>query len=121
MCFINFNLSNLVRRFRFFVAACVCVLLVMSYTLPAYSATSKPTEGEANLLEIEGKSQDAISSKDPSDFGLHKQVKETNPGLNEIQGTADADKMKRPENTSKNTKSVEQIIGNSLEKVTGEK
>lgn len=121
MRFINFNLSSLLRRVRFFVAACVCALLVMSYALPAYSATSKPTEGEANLLEIEGKSQDAIAGKNPADFGLHKQIKETNPGLNEIQGTADADKMKRPSNTSDNTKSVEQIIGNTLEKVTGEK
>ncbi|MGA9379366.1 MAG: low temperature-induced protein [Phormidium sp.] len=121
MRLINFNLSHLLRRVRFLVAACVCVLLVMSYTLPAYSATSKPTEGEANLLEIERKSQESVSGKDPEDFGLHKQVKETNPGLNEIQGTADADKMKRPDNTSSNTKSVEQIIGKTLEKVTGEK
>jgi hypothetical protein len=120
MRLINFNFSNLLRRVRFLVAAGVCALLVMSYTMPAYSATSNPTQGEANLLEIEGKSQDSISGKNPSDFGLHKQVKETNPGLNEIQGTADADKMKHPENTSSNTKSVEQIIGNTLEKVTGE-
>ncbi|MFB2936756.1 low temperature-induced protein [Aerosakkonemataceae cyanobacterium BLCC-F154] len=121
MRFINFNLANLLRRVRFFVAACVCALLLVAYASPAYSATSNPREGEANLLEIEGKSQDAISTKNPSDFGLHKQVKETNPGLNEIQGTADADKMKRPENTARNTKSVEQIIGNTLEKATGEK
>ena len=121
MRFINFNFANLLRRVRFLVAACVCAFLLVSYTLPAYSATSNPRDGEANLLEIEGKSQDAISSKDPSDFGLHKQIKETNPGLNEIQGTADADKMKRPDNTSNNTKSVEQIIGNTLEKATGEK
>lgn len=121
MRFINFNLSNLMRRVRFLVAACFCAVLVMSYALPAYSATSNPTQGEANLLEIEGKSQEAVAGKQPSDFGLHKQVNETNPGLNEIQGTADADKMKRPENTSNGTKSVEQIIGKTLEKVTGEK
>lgn len=121
MRFISFNLSNLLRRVRFLVAACVCAFLLMSYALPAYSATSQPTEGEANLLEIEGKSQDAISTKNPGDFGLHKQIKETNPGLNEIQGSADADKMKRPDNTSSSSKSVEQIIGNTLEKATGEK
>lgn len=113
---IRFNISALLRPVRFLLSLCVCAVLLMSYATPAYSAstnTSSPTEGEANLLGIEKKSQEAVLSKP---FDLKKQTEETNPGLNEVQGTADIDKMKRPGNT-KGVQSVEEIIGNSLEKV----
>lgn len=117
---IGFNISGLFRRVRLLAAACLCALVLVSYALPAYSATSSTTSGETNLLDIEGKSQEAISGKKPSDFDIKKQQDETHPGLNEIQGTADADKMKRPENTSSGTKSVEEIIGKTLKKATGD-
>ncbi len=109
-------MSALLRPIRFLIAACFSVLLLFSYTLPAYSANpSSPTGGEANLLDIERKSQEAVLS-DPYD--INKQIEETNPGLNEVQGTADIDKMKRPDNT-KGVESVEEKIGKALEKVEG--
>jgi len=107
------TLSALVRPVRFFFAACVCALLMFSYVSPAYSATSSPTSGEANLLDIERKSQEAVL-KDPYD--LKETQKESNKGLNEIQGDSDIDKMKRPSNT-RGAKSVEQKIETALEKI----
>ncbi|MFB2967522.1 low temperature-induced protein [Aerosakkonema sp. BLCC-F183] len=117
---IRFNFSALLRPIRVLLAVCVCAVILMSYAMPAYSAstnTSRPTDGEANLLDIERKSQEAVLS---NPYGMKKQIKETNPGLNEVQGTADIDKMKRPENT-KGVESVEEIIGKSLEKAAGNK
>ena len=115
------SISTLLRPFRFLIAFCFCALLLFSYALPAYSANTNSSDvrsGEANLLDIERKSQEAVLS-DPYD--MDKQVKETKSGgLNEVQGTADIDKMKRPENT-KNVESVEDIIGKTLEKVEGKK
>lgn len=118
---VRFNLSALMRRLRFIVAAFVCALVFISYALPAYSATtSRPTEGEANLLDIERKAQEAVLAN-PSDFDMKKQQEETsNGGLNEIQGTADFDKMKRPDN-SQNASSVEEKIKDTLEGIAGKK
>lgn len=115
---IRFNNSALLRPVRLLLTVCVCAVLLMSYASPAYSAntnTSSPTGGEANLLDIERKSQEAVLS---NPYDLKKQIEETNPGLNEVQGTADIEEMKRPENT-KGVESVEEIIGKSLEKVGG--
>lgn len=117
---LRLNLSALLRPVRFFVAACICALVFVSYALPAYSATSSPTSGEENLTGIERKSQDAISGKSPYDFDINKQEKETHPGLNEIQGAADYEKMNRPEN-SQDVKSIEQKVESALENITGKK
>ena len=117
---IHFNLSGLMRPVRFLIAGFICALLLFSNALPAFSATSKPTEGEANLTEIERKSQEAVAGKSPYDFDINKQQEETHPGLNEIQGTADIDKMKRPENTQ-GVKSIEEKVEDALEGITGRK
>ena len=119
MRFIRLNLSALLRPVRFFVAACICALVFISYALPAYSAMmSSPGSGEANLTEIERKSQEAVAGKSPYDFDMNKQQSETHPGLNEIQGTADYDKMKRPENT-KGIQTPADKLEHALEKITG--
>lgn len=123
---IRFNLSAWVRPVRVLISLCVCALLLFSYASPAYSATkggmtgysgtsSKPKQGEENLLEIEKKSQEAVLS-DP--YSQEKTMREANKGLNEIQGDADMDKMKRPENTT-GVESVEQKVEKALEAVTG--
>ncbi len=121
MRFIRLNLSALLRPVRFFLAASICALVLISYALPAYSAgamMSSPGSGEANLTEIERKSQEAVAGTKPSDFDINKQQEETHPGLNEIQGAADYDKMKRPENTKGVTTPADQLE-NALEQITG--
>jgi hypothetical protein len=112
---IRLNLSALIRPLRVVVAACVCAFLLFTAAAPAYSnTTSNIRSGETNLLDIERKSQEAVT-ENPSN--LKETQKEANKGLNEIQGDSDIDKMKRPEN-SKGT-SVEDKIEKALEKVTG--
>ena len=117
----RFNLSGLLRPIRAAIAAVFCAVLMLSLALPAYSANppaSDPLSGEANLLGIERKSQEAVMS---NPYDINKQIQETNPGLNLDQGAADIDKMKRPDNTTPGVESVEGIIGRTLEKVTGDR
>ena len=115
----RFQLPAWLRPVRLVLAACVCALLVFTYVTPAYSApsapTSNPKDGEANLLDIERKSQEAVL-KDP--YSLKQTQTEANKGLNEIQGDSDMNNMKRPENT-RGVESIEQKVQESLEKVTG--
>lgn len=109
---IRFNFP--VRRlFRVFAAICVCVLLFVSSALPASAERSNPTEGEANLTQIEKKSQEAVLSKP---YSLEKTQAEANKGINEVQGDADKDKMITPETA--NATSVKEQVENALEKLT---
>lgn len=98
------NLSRLTRvLFAFFA----CAMLVFSAVYPAYAATSNPRQGEANLMEIEKKSQEAVIA-DP--YGMEKTSKEANQGINEVQGDADKEKMHNPSN-SKSTSFESEIKG----------
>lgn len=124
---IRFNLSAWVRPVRLVIAAVACAFLVFSYATPAFSSTnnssptgisgaqSKPSDGEANLLDIELKSQEAVLSKP---YSLEETQKEATKGLNEIQGDSDIENMRRPENTQ-GVDSIEQKIEKALEAVTG--
>ena len=129
---IQFSLSALFRSMRLFVAGCVCALMLFSYALPAYSlpnpfssdksakteAPSDPTKGEDKLLGIEeggqktvNRSQDLLSGEEVT--------RKSNEGLNEVQGAADIDKMKRPSNSQGET--IEGILQDKLEEATGQK
>ena len=109
---IRFSLSKF-RPLRLLFTLGVCALLIFSNAFPAFAAPSNPTKGEEQLLGIEKKSQETTLEQPMS---LQETEAETNPGLNEIQGTADANKMYRPENTGRD-KSVEGKVKQALEKV----
>lgn len=118
------NLYSFLRPVRLFVATIVCSLLLFTQALPAFSVSlpdgnpvapkSDIRSGEANLTQIEKKSQEAVLS-DP--YSLRKEQKETNPGLNADQGSADKEKMSTPEN-SQDAVSIEQRVKEGLEKIT---
>jgi hypothetical protein len=111
---------SLLRPLRFLVVAFTCALLLISNAFPAFaieSYQSNPTEATTQLLETQKKTDEIGRSAPP---GLKKVQEESNKGLNEVQGDADIDKMKRPEN-SQNATTVEEEIQNVLEKVTGKK
>jgi hypothetical protein len=110
---IHFNWS-MFRPVRWLATAFVCTLLMFSNAFPAFAAQSSPTKGEEQLTNIEKKAQETTMEKPLSRGEVEA---ETNPGENEIQGTADAEKMYRPE-TSK-TPGVEERIKSALEKVQG--
>ncbi|MCC5627967.1 hypothetical protein [Nostoc sphaeroides] len=112
------SVLSILSPVRFLVVAFTCALLLLSSAFPAFaidSYQSEPTEGTTQLLDIQAKTDEA--GKAPP-IGLKKTQKETSEGLNEVQGAADIDKQKRPENSQAAT-SVEENIKNVLEKVTG--
>ncbi|MBD2679161.1 MULTISPECIES: hypothetical protein [Nostoc] len=112
------SVLSILRPVRFLVVAFTCALLLLSSAFPAFaidSYQSKPTEGETQLLDIQRKTDEA-AKKPP--IGLEETQAKTQGGLNEVQGTADFDKQKRPENSQSST-SVEESIKNVLDKVTG--
>lgn len=128
----SLSLSALWRSLRVFAVTCACVLMLFSNALPAYSLpnpfasddtpakSSDPTGGEANLLDIEAGAQKAAIRQDDLDLLSGKNVTEkSNEGLNEVQGAADLNEMKRPSNTQ--VESIESVIKNRLEQATGQK
>jgi hypothetical protein len=116
---ISFGFSML-RPVRFVIVAFTCVLLIFSNAFPAAaigSQTSNPQDETTQLLGVQ-KETDNISAEPPP--GLEETQKKANEGLNEIQGAADIEKMKRPENSQTAT-TVEDEVKNLLNKVTGNK
>ncbi|HBL60394.1 MAG TPA: hypothetical protein DDZ80_18630 [Cyanobacteria bacterium UBA8803] len=64
-------------------------------------------------MDIEKDSQEAIYRPERAAPGQEETIRKTNPGLNGVQGTANADQMKRPGNSA--STSVEEMVGNALE------
>ena len=78
---------------RLMAIVCVCGLIVFANISPAnaaWGAASKPDQTTETLPNITAKSEEAANSG-PSGIDKAKALK----GLNEVQGTADIDKMKR--------------------------
>jgi hypothetical protein len=99
---------------RLVLTVIVCGLLFISNTFPAQAVTSNPRDGEANLNEIQRRTDD-VGYSDPQ--GLDEVVKQSNKGLNEVQGDADKDKMISPRD-AKNATTVEEQADNLLDKLT---
>ncbi|MDZ8027561.1 MAG: hypothetical protein RMY36_020985 [Nostoc sp. SerVER01] len=112
------SVLSILRPVRFLVVAFTCALLLLSSAFPAFAISgspSSPTEGETQLLDIQRETDKA--AKEPP-IGLKETQEKTQGGLNEVQGTADIDKQKRPEN-SQNATTVEEKAKNLLDKITG--
>ncbi|HYW21074.1 MAG TPA: hypothetical protein VE956_17590 [Nodularia sp. (in: cyanobacteria)] len=112
--------GSILRPVRFIILASVCTLLFLSSASPAFAISSYQSdveEGTTQLLETQRKT-DAVAKAPP--LSLKEVQKESNKGLNEVQGDADINKMKRPANSQSST-SVEDNVQNFLEKVTGNK
>jgi hypothetical protein len=113
---------------KFLGMICICTLLLFSSISPAYSSPNKadsdyptptyshPRKGEDQLLNVEKKTWDFLD-KDKT-FSPDKMQKEANEGINEVQGAADINKMKRPSNSQSAT-TVEEQVSNTLSKITG--
>lgn len=111
------NLQNF-RPLRFLIAIVACVCLFLVATGPAFAmqgTQSKPSEGETQLKGIYKESEEALRNPPLS---LDKIQSKANEGhVNDVQGAADIEKMKRPEN-SQQASSVEEDIEKALDKVT---
>jgi hypothetical protein len=104
--------SSLVRPVRFLVVAFTCALLLLTNAFPALAM------GTTDQLNQIQRKTDEKATEPP--LGREETQAETYQGLNEVQGDADFDKMKRPEN-SQNATTVKDEVGNFLEKMTGKK
>ncbi|MEH1908497.1 MAG: hypothetical protein V7L05_26975 [Nostoc sp.] len=112
------SVLSIFRPVRFLVVAFTCALILLSNAFPAFaidSYQSDPTEGTTQLLDIQRKTDEA--AKEPPQ-GLKQVQKESNKGLNEVQGDADINKQNRPENSQSST-SAEENVKKFLDKVTG--
>jgi hypothetical protein len=114
-----FNLYK-TRVMRFLVTVTLCMVMIFSFTANAFAASgmtsnpSSPKQGEAKLDEVYGKSEDALRNPPLS----ARQVEsEANKGVNEVQGAADLEKMKSPENSGEAT-TVEEQVEKVLDKAT---
>lgn len=111
------NLQNF-RPLRFLVAIVACAVLFLAAAGPAFAmqgSQSRPSEGEAQLKGIYKESEEALRNPPLS---LDKIEKKANEGhVNDVQGAADIEKMKRSDN-SQQASSVEEDIEQALEKVT---
>ncbi|MBW4692672.1 MAG: hypothetical protein KME27_13005 [Lyngbya sp. HA4199-MV5] len=112
------DVLTILRPLRYLVTLCLCAVLLFSYVTPAFAA---PMKNEPNAAankaakEFEHESRDAIATDHPP--GLSETQKKTRDGgLNEVQGKAGLDEMKRPSNAA-GTPSVEKDVKNVLEKV----
>jgi hypothetical protein len=131
----RFNLSALWNSVRLVVVGFACALMLFSNALPAYSLPSlpnpfaqdkseqpsSPTKGEDQLLGIEGGAQKSVIRQGDQDLLSGKNVieKSNEARLNEVQGSADIEKMKNPSNSGGET--IEGILQERLEEATGQK
>lgn len=110
------KLSNWFKSsIRVLLVVFVCGLVFVSNAYPAQATPSKATEGEASLNRIQAKT-DATANPDANPSGIEEVTKEAQKGLNAVQGSADADKMVKPEETDATT--VKEKAANFLENLT---
>jgi hypothetical protein len=100
-------------RLLIMVVMCTYLVLTSAHPVAAYTASkNNPSQDD----EIMRKSQEILRSGPPS----MKTVQErSNKGLNEVQGDAEKNQMKRPENSTGVT--VEKQIEQAIEKVQPDK
>ncbi|PSB02663.1 hypothetical protein [Merismopedia glauca] len=115
------NFSQFKKQFRpvrFLVMAIACLFVLFS-NVPQASANmagqSSPQKGAEQLNSIEQESEN-LTFREPDD--LKDVQSRANKGINEVQGDADADKMKNPGNSG-GVNTVEKQVKNLLEKATG--
>ncbi len=111
------SVLTVLRPLRYFLTICLCAVLLFSYVTPAFAA---PMRNEPNSTankaakEFEQESRDAIATDHPPSMA-ETQKKTRGGGLNEVQGKAGLDELKRPSNSG-GVPTVEKDIKEALEK-----
>jgi hypothetical protein len=103
------NVISAIRPVRFLFTALICTILFFASVTPAQAAylpKSKPTDGTTQLNKIDDKAQQEI---DNPAMNLEEVEKRAQNGLNEVQGSADKNKMYT-------AKSSEPAVGKKIEK-----
>lgn len=113
----KFNLKQL-RPLRALFTLCLTVLMVLSFVAPTLAA---PMRNEPNPAANAAAKKYEQAAREALEGGPGPSMKESqkltnNGGLNEVQGTAAVEDMKRPSNSG-GVPTVEKEIKNALEKV----
>lgn len=114
-------MKAILRSLRFLVAVCISALLLFSSVLPTFSANAAPMKNEPNAnanaaaKKYEQVSREPLEAGHPGPNLKESQEKTKGGGINEVQGTAAAENMKRPSNSG-GVPTVEKDIKNALEK-----
>lgn len=103
------NLMALIKPVRAFLAIAACVMLLFSVATPAMaigSDRSNPSEGEVQLDNIYNKAERALEAEPRNMKEVQAEAKQ---GFNEIQGSADANKMNQRGDAEHATTVKEQV------------
>ncbi len=115
-------ISTLFASLRPLMIALACALLIFSSAAPAFafgSAPSRLDKGEEPLDTITKKSEDAISGPLNDDNSGESVMKNSQEGLNGVQGAGDTENMITPEEAqAKGATTIEENIKNTLETIT---
>lgn len=117
---LKLSASKLWQTLRGFAIAFSLVLLFFVSAAPALaigSSPSHPASGEEPLDEILKESQESVKGGPRKMNEL--QDKSNRGGLNAVQGSANVENMKRPDNTS--AEAVSEQVEEVLESVTGKR
>ncbi len=114
-------MKSMLSALRFFLTVCLCAVMVFSTVVSSASASNLPTKDQPMKNEAGqvAKKYEA-TARDTIDRGGLQSLEEVRDrtkggGLNEVQGTAGIEDMKRPSNTS--AQSIESEIKQGLDKV----
>lgn len=106
-------ITMVLKPFRFLLVIFTCALLIFSYTSPAFAGSDRSTTQEGRAAKVfTKKAQDTLQDAPQSLSEVQKRTGEG--GLNEVQGTAGIENMKRPSNSSATT--PQEYIERALDK-----
>lgn len=111
MNFIRVNLI-IAQSTRFLIVVFACTAIFFASSLPAFalgSTPSSPTKGEVNLKKIQERTD--VTTYDPpiTIKEIQQRSQAEKGGINEIQGTADANKMKNPGNSQQANTAIDNV------------
>lgn len=119
-------MKSLLSGLRYVLTICLCAVLLFASVAPSASAQAvvkdKPMANEPSSSTSKAAKEWEGAAKETIDKGGLQSLEEVRDrtkggGLNEVQGTAGFNEMKRPSNTSAD--SIEEKIERGLEKATG--
>lgn len=106
--------GHIIRASMVVFASLVLFLGVTSPAMAFGNSSSHPSEGTAQMNDLQEASEQSLKNEPRSRGEVQKKAQE---GPNEIQGSADADKMYNQSN-SRETTSVRKQVEKGLEKIT---
>ncbi|WP_421657611.1 hypothetical protein [Leptothermofonsia sp. ETS-13] len=107
-------ISAVLNSLRFLVIIFTCTLLIFTSTAPAFAASNDSTTQEGKAAKIYTKrAQDTLQNAPQS---MEEVQARTGGGLNEVQGKAGKENMKRPSN-SQGATTAQEVIERVMDKV----